>query len=187
LTSVAAEDGRVLESSESSNSGGSTNSSDATVDALRTGDDASDRQFKTILSFDTSSIPDGATITSATLRLKRGSLTGTNPFTTLGSLLVDIKGGTGFSNSASLQTGDFQAAADGSAVATMSAANANGDVSSGALNVTGRTLINKTGKTQFRVYFTLDDNDNATADYIGWYSGNDATAANRPTLEITYQ
>lgn len=177
----------MLESSESSNTGGSTNSSDATVEALRTGDDASDRQFKTFLSFDTSSIPDGATITSATLRLRRGSVTGTNPFTTHGSLLVDLKGGTGFSNSVSLQTGDFQAAADASAVATMSAANANGDLSSGVLNATGRGLINKTGKTQLRVYFSLDDNDDTSADYVGWYSGNDATATNRPTLEITYQ
>lgn len=187
LTSIAAEDGRIAESSESSNSGGSTNSADATAEALRTGDDASDRQFKTILSFDTSAIPDGATIVSATLRLRRGSLTGTNPFTTHGSLVVDIKGGAGFSNSASLQTGDFQASADAAQVATMSATNVNGDLSSGVLNATGLGLINKAGKTQLRVYFSLDDNDDTGADYIGWFSSNDATAANRPVLEVTYQ
>jgi parallel beta-helix repeat protein len=187
LTALPTEDGRVLESSETSGSGGSTNSADATVEALRTGDDASDRQFRTILSFDTSAIPDGATIVSATLRLRRGSLTGTNPFTTHGSLFVDIKGGTGFSGSATLQTGDFSAAADAAQVATMSAANANGDLSSGALNASGRAWINKTGKTQLRVYFSLDDNDDVGADYVGWYSGNDATASNRPVLEITYQ
>lgn len=187
LTSIATEDGRVLESSETSSSGGSTNSADATVEALRTGDDASDRQFKSVLSFDTSGIPDGATIVSATLRLRRGSLTGGNPFSTHGNLFVDIKGGNGFSGSVTLQTGDFQVAPDAAQVATMSAANANGDVSSGVLNANGRGFINKTGRTQFRVYFSLDDNDNATADYIGWFSGNDATAANRPTLEVTYQ
>jgi len=187
LTSIASEDGRIVESSEGSNSGGSTNSADATPDALRTGDDASNRQYKTILSFDTSVIPDGATIVSATLRLHRGSLTGINPFTTHGSLLVDLKGGTGFSNSPSVQTGDFQAAADATQVATLNAANANGDVSSGALNATGRALINKTGRTQLRVYFSVDDNNNSSADYIGWFSGNDANPANRPTLEITYQ
>jgi pectate disaccharide-lyase len=187
LFALPTEDGRVLESSEGSNSGGSTNSADATIEALRTGDDASDRQFKSVLSFDTSGIPDGATIVSATLRIRRGSLTGTNPFTTHGSLFVDIKGGTGFSGSATLQTGDFSAAADAAQVATMSAANANGDVSSGALNASGRGFINKTGKTQLRVYFSLDDNDDMGADYLGWYSGNDATAANRPVLEVTYQ
>ena len=37
------------------------------------------------LSFDTSAIPDGATILSATLRLRRGTLSGTNPFTTHGT------------------------------------------------------------------------------------------------------
>jgi len=176
----------VLESSEGSNTGGSTNSADATASALVTGDDASDRQFKSILSFDTSAIPDGATITSATLRLKRGSLTGTNPFTTHGSLLVDIRNGV-LGSSASVQTGDFQAAASANAVATMSAANANGDVSSGSLNAAGLAHINKTGKTQLRVAFSLDDNDDTGADNIGWHSGNDATAANRPVLVITYQ
>jgi hypothetical protein len=187
LISLATEDGRVLESSETSSTGGSTNSADATVEALRTGDDASDRQFRSIVSFDTSGIPDGATIVSATLRLRRGSVTGNNPFATHGNLVVDIKGGTGFSGSVSLQTGDFQAAPDAAAVATMSAANANGDISSGVLNAAGRAVINKTGKTQLRLSFSLDDNDNTAADYIGWYSGNDATAANRPTLEVTYQ
>lgn len=187
VTSTATEDGRIVESSEGSNSGGSTNSADATPDALRTGDDASNRQYKTILSFDTSAIPDGATIVSATLRLRRGSSTGINPFTTHGTLVVDLKGGTGFSNSPSVQTGDFQAPADATQVATLSPANANGDESSGPLNAAGRGLINKTGKTQLRVYFSVDDNNNSSADYIGWYSGNDATPANRPVLEVTYQ
>jgi pectate disaccharide-lyase len=187
LTSLPTEDGRVLESSETSSSGGSTNSADATVEALRTGDDASDRQFRSVVSFDTSAIPDGATIVSATLRLRRGFATGTNAFTTHGSLFADIKAGSGFGNSVSLQTGDFQAAADATQVATLSAANANGDISSGALNAAGRGFINKTGKTQLRVYFSLDDNDDTGADYIGWHSGNDATAGNRPTLEVTYQ
>jgi Bacterial Ig domain/Pel9A-like, right handed beta helix region/Fibronectin type III domain len=187
FTSIATEDGRVLESSESSGLGGSVNSSEATSAALRTGDDSSDRQYKSILSFDTSSIPDGATITSASVRMRRGSLTGTSPFTTHGSCFVDIKGGTGFNNSATLQTTDFQAPADATQVATMSNPTTDGAISSGTLNATGRGFINKTGRTQFRIYFSLDDNDNATNDYIGWFSGNDATVGNRPTLEVTYQ
>lgn len=187
FTSLATEDGRVLESSETSGLGGSSNSSDTTTAALRAGDDPTDRQYRSVLSFDTSSLPDGATIVSATLRLRRGTAVGTNPFSTHGSCLVDIKGGTGFSGSATLQTGDFQAAADAAQVATLSAANANGDWSSGSLNSGGLTRINKTGRTQFRVYFAVDDNDDAGEDYVGWHSGNDATAGNRPVLVVTYQ
>jgi hypothetical protein len=187
FTSVAVEDGRVLESSESSNTGGSVDNTGSSSSALRTGDDNTDRQFKTILSFDTSSIPDGATITAATIRMVRGSSSGTSPFTTHGSCFVDIRGGTGFNNSVALQTTDFQAPADATQVATMSNAASDGAVSSGSVNATGRGLINKTGKTQFRVYFSLDDNDDAGSDYVGWFSGNDATAGNRPTLEVTYQ
>ena len=48
-------------------------------------------------------------------------------------------------------------------------------------------FINKTGKTQFRVYFSLDDNDDNGTDYIGWYPGNNGTATNRPILEVVYQ
>ncbi len=114
-------------------------------------------------------------------------MVGASPFATHGSLLVDLKGGTGFSNSAALQTGDFRATADATQVATMSTTNANGDVSSGVLNATGLGLINKTGKTQLRVAFSLDDNDDTGADYIGWHSGNDANPANRPALEVTYR
>ena len=187
FVSVASEDGYVLESSETSSLGGSTNSSDTTTAALRAGDDSTDRQYKTIVSFDTSSIPDGATIVAATLKLRRGAVVGTDPFTTHGTCFVDIKGGAGFNSSTSLQTGDFQAAADAVQVATMSATAANGDWSTGALNAAGRGFINKIGRTQLRVYFSLDDNDDLSADYIGWYGGNDAAATNRPVLEVTYQ
>jgi pectate lyase len=187
FVSLAAEDGRILESSEGSNTGGSVDSSGSSSSTMRIGDDNTDRQYKTVVSFDTSSLPDGATITSAVLRLRRGGSSGTNPFGTHGTCFVDIKGGTGFSGSAALQTGDFQAAADATQVATMSNAAANGDWSSGTVSAAGRGFVNKTGKTQLRVYFSVDDNDDSGDDYVGYYSGNDATAGNRPVLEITYQ
>lgn len=187
FVSIAAEDGRILESSEGSNTGGSVDASGSSSSTLRVGDDSSDRQYKTVLSFDTSSIPDGATIVSATVRLRRGSASGTNPFGTHGSCFVDIKSGSGFSGSAALQTGDFQVAADAAQVATLSNPAADGDLASGSLNATGRGFVNKTGRTQLRIYFSSDDNDDAGNDYVGFYSGNDATASNRPVLEVTYQ
>jgi hypothetical protein len=48
------------------------------------------------------------------------------------------------------------------------------------------TYINKTGRTQFRLRFATDDNNDGGADYIRFYSGNDATVSYRPTLVVEY-
>lgn len=186
LTSVAAQDGWVLESTEASGAGGTINSSATTTSALRVGDDNTDKQYRAVVSFDTSSIPDGATIVAATLRLRRGTSSGTNPFTTHGTCWVDVQSG-GFSGSTALQTGDFQAAATAVQSASLSNASSNGAWSEGSLNAAGLAAINKTGTTQLRVYFALDDNDDSGTDYLGYYSGDNGTAANRPQLVVTYQ
>ena len=185
LTSVAAQDGWVLESGETTNAGGSISATASTTSALRAGDDNKDKQYKLIVSFDTSSIPDGATILSATVRLLRGTVSGTSPFTTHGTCWADVQTG-GFSGSTTLQTGDFQAAATVSQAASLSNAASNGTWSEGSLNAAGLAAISKTGTTQLRVWFNLDDNDDTGNDYIGYYSG-EATAANRPQLVVTYQ
>ncbi|HSG39345.1 MAG TPA: M14 family zinc carboxypeptidase, partial [Thermoanaerobaculia bacterium] len=186
LTSAAAQDGWVLESSETSNVGGSISSTAGTTSALRVGDATSDRQYKAVVSFDTSSIPDGATIVSATLRLRRGTSSGTSPFTTHGTCWADVQTD-GFSGSTTLQTGDFQAVATAVQAASLSNAASNGAWSEGNLNAAGLAAVSKTGTTQLRVYFNLDDNDDNGNDYIGYYSGDNTTAANRPQLVVTYQ
>lgn len=186
FTSVAAHDGWVLESSETSNAGGSMDSTASTTSALRVGDDTSDRQYKTVVSFDTSAIPDGATILSATLRLLRGTSSGTNPFTTHGTCWADVQTGS-FSGSTTLQTGDFQATATVVQAASLSNAASNGTWSTGNLNASGLAAIDKAGTTQLRVYFNLDDNDDNGNDYLGYYSGNATTSGNRPQLVVTYQ
>ncbi|HEX3131048.1 MAG TPA: M14 family zinc carboxypeptidase, partial [Thermoanaerobaculia bacterium] len=170
LTSVAAQDGWVLESGETTNAGGSIDATASTTSALRAGDNNQDRQYRTVVSFDTSSIPDGATILSATLRLRRGTVSGTSPFTTHGTCWADVQTGS-FSGSTTLQTGDFQAAATAVQAASLSNAAANGDWSQGSLSAAGLAAISKTGTTQLRVYFNLDDNDDTGNDYIGYYSG----------------
>jgi len=185
FTSVAAQDGWVLESTETSNAGGSLDAAASTTSALRLGDDNKDKQYKTVVSFDTSSIPDGATILSATLRLRRGTVSGTNPFTTHGTCQVDVQTG-GLSGSTALATADFQALATVAQAASLSNAANNGDWSTGSLNAAGLAALDKTGTTQLRVYFTLDDNDDSGNDYVGYYSG-EATSANRPQLVVTYQ
>jgi carboxypeptidase T len=185
LVSVAAQDGWVLESGETTNAGGSIDATATTTSALRVGDTNQDRQYKSVVAFDTSPIPDGATILTATLRLRRGTLSGTSPFTTHGTCWADVQTG-GFSGSTALQTTDFEATATVAQAASLSNATANGTWSEGSLNAAGRAAIDKTGTTQLRVYFNLDDNDDGGTDYIGYYSGNNSTSSNRPLLVVTY-
>lgn len=186
FTSLGAEDGRTWESTETSNVGGGSTASDTTTSALRVGDLTTDRSYRSVLSFDTSSLPDTATITSASLRLVRGTSLGTNPFTILGTCQVDVRNGF-FGTAATLANADFEAAATTAAVASLSNPASDGAASTGTLNAAGLAAVNKTGKTQFKLYFTTDDNDNNAYDYIGFYGGEAATAGNRPTLTITYQ
>ena len=180
LVSVGADDGQVLESSETSGVGGTLNASAGTF-AL--GDDAANRQYRAILHFNTASLPDTAVIVKATLQIKKQGLVGTNPFTTLGGLLVDIRNPF-FGTTAGLQTGDFQAAGT-SAVATFGTVP---DLSwySAVLNGVGRARINRIGTTQFRLRFALDDNNDHIADFIKFFSGNAAASANRPVLQVEY-
>ncbi len=172
-------DGWVLESSENSNTGGSLN---ATGRIFRLGDDVLDRQYRAILSFDTSSLPAEAAISSAVLRVKQyGKPVGSNPFTVLDNLLADIKGGT--YGAASLEATDFQASPTGKKVGTFGKRPSIGWYSA-RLNAAGLGYINKAGATQFRLYFAAGDNDNSQADLMRFFSGNNPTG--RPELFVTY-
>jgi len=184
--SVASQDGRIWESGENTNVGGGGNSTDDLTTAIRVGDTNADEQYKNIVSFDTSSIPDGATITAATLQLTRGTISGTSPFTTHGPCVADIATG-GFGGSTAFAFSDWEAAATATNVVTLSAPASNGSASSGTLSAAGRAAINKTGTTQLRPYCTLGDNDDLGFDYIGFFPGETATQANRPQLTVTYQ
>ncbi len=178
--SVGAWDGWILESAETGNAGGTLDSAVATFSL---GDDAADKQYRAVLHFNTSTLPDTAVITKATLKIRKHSVAGTDPFTILGGLQVDIRK-PNFGASAGLVTSDFQATADGYA-ATFSATPV-ANWYSAILNATGRSFINLTGTTQFRLRFDTDDNDNLSADYMKFFSGDYTTASARPTLVIEY-
>jgi hypothetical protein len=182
LTAVpkAGQDGWVLESTETSNTGGTLNKNGS---LLRIGDGTSNRQYRSILSFDTAPLPDNAVITAATLRLKYAGKTGALPFGTHGKMLVDIRKGA-FGGNSALGLGDFNAKASKNSVLTFSQVPANQWFSK-ALAEGNLAYINKTGPTQFRLRFQLDDNNNLLADFIKIYSGN-AHAANRPQLIVEY-
>jgi len=179
-TSAPARDGWVRESSGTSNLGGAN---DAWASTIRVGDDWANRQYVSVLNFDTSGLPNTAVITKVTLMVGRQGAIGTDPLGTHGALLADIRRPY-FGRSARLQNDDFQAAAGAAAIATFGDPPA-GIWYSATVNATGLSRVNRRGTTQFRLRFTIDDNDNLVSDYVKLYSGN-AAAARRPRLIVDY-
>src|SRR5258706_2694195 len=113
FTSTGAQDGWVLESTETSGVGGTKN---ATGSTFQLSYDASNRQYRAILAFNTAGLPDNATVQSVLLKIKQsGAPVGGNPFNILGKLWVDIRTGP-FSANADLQLGDFRATASAAKV-----------------------------------------------------------------------
>lgn len=173
-------DGWILESGGNTSQGGKMNADSVT---LRMGDDSSDRQFRSILHFNTVWLPDNAVITNATLMIKQASLVGEDPYSWPSSLLVDLRKGV-FGDSTLIQQWDFYAAPTIKAVGSM--------VYDGnswyRLNLPSSSFssINKVGSTQLRLRFKVDDNDNQNADYLQFFSGNYLDKDSVPKLYITY-
>jgi hypothetical protein len=175
-----ANDGWIIESSENSNIGGGL---DAVSTTFYLGDNAEDRQFRAVLDFTTSSLPDNAVIVSATLKIKKLSVTGTDPFSTHQNILVDISNGP-FGLSA-LQVTDFQTPASMDAAGTIFNTPVDNWFSA-ALNEAALQYVNRSGSTQFRLRFQIDDNDDLNADTIKFYSGNTTALDFRPSLQVEY-
>ena len=179
--SNGAQDGWVLESSENSTVGGLLNSTDT---AFNLGDNAQNKQYRAILSFNTAGLPDTAVITKVTLKILLQSQYGDNPFTALNGLRVDIRKPF-FGSTVGLEIGDFQAVAGKPSAATFD------DTPfqywySATIGSAGYPYINLAGTTQFRLRFATDDNNNHIADYMRFWSGNDTWASDWPRLIIRY-
>jgi hypothetical protein len=174
-------DGWVLERDETSDKGSDT--LDWAGTTARLGDDASDRQYRSILDFDTTSLPDNAVIVEANLNIKRDSITGTNPFTTHGLLKVDIVAGT-YTNDRALQRFDFHAVGSRGNVGRFIKTPLGGWYRA-PLRAAAYPWINLEGLTQVRLRFELDDNDDMGADFISFYTGN-ASPADAPWLIVLY-
>lgn len=89
-------------------------------------------------------------------------------------------------NKVATETQDFQASATASSVATLPYPTNDGSWSEVSLDAAGLAAINKIGSTQMRLGFATDDDNDGTADYLGFYSGDNSTVANRPKLVIVY-
>ncbi|HYF53310.1 MAG TPA: hypothetical protein VEA41_03535, partial [Salinarimonas sp.] len=186
LDSQPNRDGWVLESSETSGAGGSSNDAGAGTSALRVGDDSGKRQYRSILSFATGDLPDDAVLDSVALGMTRGSLTGA--VTTFGALEVDIVTGH-FGLQLALENRDFQSTPSSgylASVATLTVPAADDGTSSASLSAAGVALVDRTGPTQLRLAFATDDDDDGADDFVGFFSGDHATAAKRPKLTIRF-
>ncbi|MGB8215318.1 MAG: hypothetical protein WCE68_17350 [Anaerolineales bacterium] len=178
-TSIAAQDGWVLESALGTGVGGSF----STAGTLRVGDDAANRQYRSILSFNTSALPNDAVIQSVTLKIRKAGKTGTDPLSSniFGILLADIKEGS--FGAPALQAGDFQA------IPSAYQFDYFRPIGAGWYQVVLPSYdysdIDLSGLTQFRLYFKDPSNRNNKADYDTFFAG-DASAPDRPVLVIEY-
>lgn len=136
--------------------------------------------------FDTSSIPDDNIISAASLDCKSSGASGSNPDHTVSaydSAHSDIVTGTDFDlRGSTLYSSNSNA---------FSAWGAAGTAKSWTFNATGIAGISKTAKTKFCLLDDTTDVANSTPasvlDYSnGIYSKGNATAGNRPFLNITY-
>jgi hypothetical protein len=179
--SVSTYDGHILESSASSGSGGTVNNTSPT---FYLGDDAGNKQYRAILSFNTAGLPNNATITRAILKIRKQGLQGMDPFTILGGLRVDIRKSY-FGTGLGLEAVDFKAAAHVANVSTFRVTPKNNWYFA-VIGSAGFPYISLTGTTQFRLRFLTDSDNNNGADYMRFFSGDYSNAGARPMLVITY-
>ncbi len=184
--STAALDGRIVESSEDSDTGGTFNTGNSGTSAIRIGDDNLDNQFRGFLSFDTSSIPDFAPIRGVQLQCRVGITLG-GPHLSLQQMVADQRSGF-FGPNPDLELADWNATPTVASATTLLRLTGGGQTWwAGNLSQAGQSAINKTGLTQFRLRFQRDDDDDLSTDYVGCYSGDNATLDNRPRLVVIFQ
>jgi len=190
--SQGAFDGRVWNNGPGTNGLGS-NDYDIDDAALRLGDFGLN-EYRTILSFDTSFLPEDCTINVVILTLTRGGVNGRagdDPFlfNSPGSnnCYIDIVNSS-FGNDPNLLASDFQAAAtvDNTAWFYGPDPGENGQLVSSSFNAAGRNAININGITQLRVHFSTESDGDGAADYLGFYPGDSVYGDLRPTLVISY-
>lgn len=182
VVSTGTQDGYVATLSPTATTGGYAVSIDIYV-----GDNA-DMPLRGVVSFDTSSIPDNATILSAELKLFYTQASLGNPWVSNGSLVADISNGC-LGGNCSLTASDFEAVVSASNVVLFSAptTNAAGTSLVGNVNSTAFSQINKIGTTQFKLRFQNNSNGNKSSDYLLLAGGEYYLSQYRPVLVVKYK
>jgi hypothetical protein len=181
ILSGGAYDGTLRESSETS---GIANYKEATSPLISIGDDFLKRQYVGILSFDTSSIPDNAVITGVRLKMK-AMIISNDVYKELGELTADVTNPY-FGLLPGLETLDFQSRPLARNVGTFTRAPLFYTWINLRMNQSSLFAVNKTGSTQFRLHFTLDDNNDAIKHQLRCLSGDFWIPSDFPMLVITY-
>ncbi|WDW09453.1 PHB depolymerase family esterase [Priestia aryabhattai] len=133
--------------------------------------------YRTILSFDTSSLPDDASITDVSLKIYRKSSTGN-----ISSLKGDIKSGV-FGTSSALEQIDYQALPSISAAFQMSVPSLDNGYTTIQLPSSLLGYMNRNGKTQFRL--SSSGSADFLSDVVEIYGGDNPAYA--PTLTVSYK
>jgi exo-beta-1,3-glucanase (GH17 family) len=155
---------------------------DASSTVLVVGDDASNRQYRGILSFNTSLLPDDAIITSIKIKIRLESKAGMNPYSKRRQLKVDVC--SSFGSSVKLQPDDFQTGENCVDAGTFTE-RLDGSWFAADLDPVAFPYINTEGGTQFRLQYDMSRSSNGKPDYIKFFSG-DSEALNRPILVLRY-
>ncbi|MBI4769493.1 MAG: hypothetical protein HY784_03530 [Chloroflexi bacterium] len=71
-------------------------------------------------------------------------------------------------------------------VGVMKWKNRNGRFFKGELNGAGLSLVARRGRTQYRLRYELDDDDDGRADRLYFFSGEARRRSDRPTLVVYY-
>jgi mannan endo-1,4-beta-mannosidase len=154
---------------------------------LRNGDTGANLRLRSIVTFDTSTIPASAVITSVALRMHLSSVSGAaDPYGLFGPLSVDVVG-----TSAGLSTADFAQAVPPDTLNVATLTNPTADDLGWAqapFSQAGIQHLNRTGVTRVRVLFTTASNGNGFANFLNWYSGDSSTANpdDKPQLVVSY-
>jgi len=179
--STGKNDGWVRESVQNSQVGKVINTEAGT---FQLGDDSANRQYRSVLSFNTASLPDDAVITNVIIKVFRQTISGADLLTTHGDLQVDIRQGA-FGAKAGLQTVDFQAASNQTNAGIVATPTTGGWYTS-VLDPQTYQFINIAGISQFRLQFEQATDGDGVSDFIKFFSGDSANSAKRPQLIIEY-
>jgi exo-beta-1,3-glucanase (GH17 family) len=179
FTSEGIYDGTVTECSQVPGTGCIP---DASSTVLLIGDDASNLQYRGVLSFNTSLLPEDAVITAIRIKIKLEGYMGMDPFSKRRQLKVDAC--RSFGSSVKLQPLDFQTG-ENCLNAGMFTGRLNGNWFVADLDPLAFTYINTEGGTQFRLRYDMSKSSNGKPDNIKIYSG-DSDTVNRPVLVLRY-